>query len=314
MGVKPGMWTSFLDDLFYGSDLSVQKLAEALRTCEAENDFKTKKLALFKLAELCPNFLAPELLCVFKENRHFYSPFIGSCLSLDEEKILLIFFSLVGDIELLKSFLYEHRLETLKYNETGFVADICSEGHLPILLLLLDQNLILMSEINCNEAFNKAVIGGKINVVRFFLDFLERNPTFTEFDPAHDRNDALCQAAKGGHIDIVKLLLHKKESSPSLFGSINPADYYSMPFVYAAENGHLDILEFFLECKENDPELYGDIDPADGDWCGDNLAIMAAQRNGHTHVVDYLLEKAKENPELYGDIELNSFGRRYQRK
>ena len=118
---------------------------------------------------------------------------------------------------------------------------------------------------------------------------------------SNDKNEALREAAKYGHMDCVKALIEagadvneatdvgdsgvakngRKEESRSRAKSMK---YYNPPLYYAAENGHVQIVKYLIEkgANVNAGSMY------------DKTALICAVRNGHEHVVKCLVESGAD--------------------
>ena len=106
-------------------------------------------------------------------------------------------------------------------------------------------------------------------------------------DLAASDNHVLRVAAQEGHVEVVELLLAKKEEDTELYGDIDPAAKDNAAIQIASQNGRIEVVKLLLMKKENGPESYGGIKPA----AGDNYAIRWASANGYVKMVEYLLEK-----------------------
>jgi ankyrin repeat protein len=99
--------------------------------------------------------------------------------------------------------------------------------------------------------------------------------------------EAICSAAKHGHLDVVQLLVEKRPESeePGLGGS---------PLMKAAEEGHLDVVEYFLKqgadvANSQDSPWSAKADRQSASW-EQHSALAAAAAGGHVLVVTYLLK------------------------
>lgn len=91
-----------------------------------------------------------------------------------------------------------------------------------------------------------------------------------------DGNDAVKNASRNGHLEIMKILLADKRVNPSVDN-----DY---AIRMAAENGHLEVVKLLLADNRVDPSA------------GDNHAIQMASWDGHSGVVKLLLADGRADP------------------
>ena len=91
-----------------------------------------------------------------------------------------------------------------------------------------------------------------------------------DVDPSARYNDAIRQASKNGHIEVVNRLLQDPRVDPSA------RDNYAIRF--ASINGHIEVVNRLLQDNR--------VDPSDRD----NWAIRHASYSGHIEVVNRLLQ------------------------
>ena len=92
---------------------------------------------------------------------------------------------------------------------------------------------------------------------------------------ANNYNQTMAYAARGGHMDIVKLMLSPSDFDPSREGSKSRrkgANDYNFAMEEAAEKGHMEIVELMLSLGANDY----------------NEAMGNAARFGHREIVKLL--------------------------
>ena len=126
----------------------------------------------------------------------------------------------------------------------------------------VDQNLL-------STMLGFAAEFGYVHIVR------EITEDCNKCNPAFEENYAIKEAAKRGHLDVVKYLM----SLDSKYG-IDPAARGNLAIRNAATEGHLDVVKYLMSLDSK----YG-IKPA----AFDNKAIGNAARGGHLHVVKYLM-------------------------
>jgi hypothetical protein len=78
---------------------------------------------------------------------------------------------------------------------------------------------------------------------------------------AADNNYAIRMASRNGHVEVVKLLLDKKEENFKLYGRIDPAAKNNYAIRWASWFGCIEVVKLLFEKKEENPSLYGEIDP-----------------------------------------------------
>ena len=106
---------------------------------------------------------------------------------------------------------------------------------------------------NRDEAMSEAALGGHIEIVKLMLSH-----------NANDYNWAMASAALGGHIDIVKLMLARN------------ANDYNTAMSQAALGGHMEIVKLMLSRNANDY----------------NRAMALAARGGHIEIVKLICSHA----------------------
>ena len=109
-----------------------------------------------------------------------------------------------------------------------------------------------------NYQLYKAATEGDLNEIKRLIkkSVIESNHYF-------NWNWGMSVAARGGHIDIVKLLIEKG------------ADYWNGGMRGAALGGHIDIMEFFIEKGADD-------------W---NKGINGAVRGGRMDIIEFFINK-----------------------
>lgn len=165
------------------------------------------------------------------------------------------------------------------------------------------------------KALVKAALKGDVKVVARLLEDPRTNPCLVVEDGEEYPTNALLEAVKGEHVEVVRLLLRHPSVDPSfalrdrrwpgpgtalvfaaeiglsdvaavLLGDcrVNPGDHGNIALYQAARKGHLDFVKLLL----NDPR----VDPA----AEDNEIIFSAVQSAYAlEVVKFLLQDARVN-------------------
>jgi ankyrin repeat protein len=150
--------------------------------------------------------------------------------------------------------------------------------------LLLDPRVlkVLYQDDSPNNPFIKAVIHGRIEVIRMFLKDTNINPGIQD-------NMAIKVAAEKGKYSIFKLLIADNRVNPVVNNSkINPGTYENDPIKCAAGGGHYNIVNLLLTLSKVDRRINPCVDS--------NYPFRIACNNGHFEVVKLLLTDHRVNP------------------
>lgn len=120
-----------------------------------------------------------------------------------------------------------------------------------------------------NTATNVAASRGYINIVKFFIDHGVR-----------DLYPALMLAVKGGHLEVVNILLNYMKNKSVINHGIT----------FAAYNGYIELTALILQWSE-EPSNKSNIDEY-------NTAIAYAARRGHFDIVKMIMDKGFGDPDL----------------
>ena len=122
-----------------------------------------------------------------------------------------------------------------------------------------------------------AAKGGHVEVARLLLD-RKADINYHKINPRNSKRDrtALHEAALGGHMEVAKFLLKKG-------AKLDPGALFQ-PLHAAAEGGHVEMVKFLLKQGANVDEV----------GLGSETALHQAAHEGHTEVVRELV-KAKAN-------------------
>ncbi|RKP19318.1 hypothetical protein ROZALSC1DRAFT_29074 [Rozella allomycis CSF55] len=113
-------------------------------------------------------------------------------------------------------------------------------------------------------------------IITWLFEWLPYMATRKLVDPSANDNDAIQQASRNGHFEVVKTLLEDARVDPS-----SNANYAIRS---ASECGHADVVRILLKDPRVDPGIQG------------NFAIKYASSNGHIDVVKLLLKDSRVDP------------------
>lgn len=130
---------------------------------------------------------------------------------------------------------------------------------------------------------------GHVNIVQLFLG-MGTNPTTA----ASDGRTALCSAAKGGHADVVALLLEQETINPNATSGDGQT-----PLCLAVGGGHDDVVSLLLEQETIDVDLLSTI-PIKHPFSGDAnnyethiwTPLLMAAYKGHMGCLELLLDRS----------------------
>jgi ankyrin repeat protein len=177
--------------------------------------------------------------------------------------------SIDGHLETV-GFLLQNGAEDKKkvgYHGCALDAAYCNDKFEVIKLLIAWDTKGLYDAAHYNAIFHSAAYQGDLQTLTYLLDFV---PDATGPGPIGN-GTALLQAARGGHIDIVRFLIEK--GSP-----FNTHDNETL--VAAAAGGHTEILKAFLDDG-------ADVDARDADGY---FLLWIASFRGHLDTVELLIE------------------------
>ena len=167
------------------------------------------------------------------------------------------------------------------------------DGYTPILdKLTLDEKPLSMN--TYLEALKQAAGSGNMDIVISMMNHISKMPAYNNklfISIIFWYNEAMEAAAEGGHIDIVKLMLHPDPDNSNI-----GANNYNEAMELAAYGGHIDIVELMLQ---PDPD-----DSTKGATNYDNVMSSAAE-GGHMDIVKLMLHP---DPDNY-DIGANKYDR-----
>ena len=167
-----------------------------------------------------------------------------------------------------RTLISRHKIGFLPAHYEAAVVAAARNGHVNLLRLLLDRGTFPKKEDIMMQSLLKASARGYLPVVRMLL---ESGINVNAIN--HMGQNALQQAALGGHARVVRLLLdyHAKYYA-GLWGD---------PLYLAGKNGHEDVVQMLLE--------YGaPINGEGSDYCS---VLTHAARNGESRMIRFLLEK-----------------------
>ncbi|KAL2847309.1 ankyrin repeat-containing domain protein [Aspergillus pseudodeflectus] len=177
--------------------------------------------------------------------------------------------SIDGHLETV-GFLLQNGAEDKKkvgYHGCALDAAYCSDKFEVIKLLIAGDTKGLYDAAHYNAIFRSAAYQGDLQTLTYLLDFV---PDATGPGPIGN-GTALLQAARGGHIDIVRFFIEK--GSP-----FNIHDNETL--VAAAAGGHTEVLKAFLDEG-------ADVDARDADGY---FLLWIASFRGHLDTVELLIE------------------------
>lgn len=149
--------------------------------------------------------------------------------------------------------------------------DFIENNQKEILELLVEEKLLAFSNTECHQALRLAAACGSYGVVDTFLDCPQINVNTTN----QERETPFHLAAKGGHADILELLIKK-------YGGVIGLKTCQEAFLLAAANGHSGAVVFLL--KIDGVLFYYENER------GEN-ALCLAVKGGSTVVVGLLLDR-----------------------
>ena len=161
-------------------------------------------------------------------------------------------------------------------------------GHIDIVELLVSKEVAMECQCyNYFDAFMLACHNGQLQIVELLLLKKQIDPNLQE----KNGFNAFMLACKKGHIHIVRLLLIKKVD-------IDVQDNYGVnALMLASQNGHTQIVELLLN-----EQVVSNAQDRDG--CN---ALMLACENGHTEIAELLAKKGKVDPSALSIDGWNAF-------
>ncbi|KAL3451657.1 ankyrin repeat-containing domain protein [Aspergillus insuetus] len=155
----------------------------------------------------------------------------------------------------------------LGYHGCALDAAYCNDNFEIMKLLIAWDAKGLYDAADYNAIFQSAADQGDLQTLTYLLDFV---PDATNPGPIGD-GTALLQAAKGGHIEIVRFLIEKS----------SPLDIHdNETLVAAAAGGHTEVLKIFMDEG-------ADVDARDTDGY---FLLWIASSHGHLDTVELLIE------------------------
>jgi hypothetical protein len=118
-----------------------------------------------------------------------------------------------------------------------YVAIRNRESATAIRLLAEDQTRLTLEVLDYGTWMHMAVGEGDLELVRWLVE-----EAGAELDDAESEWNALSEAARGGHLELVKYL-HARGAK------IDVSDEERNPFFAAVSWGHVEVAEYFLECR-----------------------------------------------------------------
>ena len=138
--------------------------------------------------------------------------------------------------------------------------DYCKLNSIPI---------VNLSSREKEKLFNDSCKYNNLRLVKWLL---------TQVNPSADNNDAIREASREGHKEIVEILLRDPR--------VDPSANNNWAIRLASENGHKEVVELLLMDKRVDPS----------DW--DNYAIYWASEKGLKEIVEILLRDFRVDPSV----------------
>ena len=155
-----------------------------------------------------------------------------------------------------------------------------------------------------NDAIQSASSNGHSEVVKVLLLMKKKHfKVFERIDPA-DGNGAIIWASWHGRAEVVRVLLEMRVAHPELFKGFDPAAKDNEAIVKAMANGCIEVVKVLLEKKEEDTDNkfgYQNIDPA----ARNNEGPERASKNGHVEMIEFLRERKAARPDLYEGLILD---------
>ena len=144
-------------------------------------------------------------------------------------------------------------------------------GHMDIVLFMIElkQSTPRATDWGANYwniAMVNAAAGGHMNIVKLMIG-----------KGANDWNYAMVCAAYGGHMDIVQFMIEEG------------AHIWDWAMACAAEGGHMDIVQFMIKLNQSTPQVT--------DWVANNWnqAMAGAANGGHMNIVRLMIEKGADD-------------------
>lgn len=191
----------------------------------------------------------------------------------DQKTPYLIQAANLGDVDDVKTFIYEQKYDVNTRTDTGVTALIAAaqHGHLAVVKVLIEANAdVNIHATDGRTALIMAVTNGHSQIVKELL-IAKANPNQKMVT---NGQTALLTASILGNVDIVQILLNANAD----------VDVRSMkgvtPLIYAAEKGHAEVVEMLLKAGAG-------VDAKANDG---NTALMAAAWAGKVEVAKILIK------------------------
>lgn len=196
--------------------------------------------------------------------------------------------SLNGNIHEIQSLLSDSTFNpyTVDMNYWCPVVIAAQKGHEQIVRLLLQDSRVCASA-DYNEALRCSSKGGHANIVKMLLSHPTIDPNSCRRGQQWNEHfEPILTASERGFTEVIRHLLDDQRTDPSICS--NRAIYW------ACANGHIEIVRLLLSDERVDPN-----DPADGFsdvYVSEKLPLSAAAAKGNLEIVRLLLSDERVDP------------------